>query len=827
MHRQDDSACEVTPMRKDWLPVIGLARLLSGRAPDGGDLTMPVNPIDWHVFAALLLLFLGAYISLVPFTTTNWPLTGDEPHYLAMAASIAEDRDLDLANNSANCAVDPHVLVQESGEWRPAHMVGLPVLLALPYAVAGRAGAAGAMALISALTVALTYLLTWQTTGRRNTSLITAIALGVTPPFSVYTAKIYPEMPGALLLVLSLFALYRAKDKVRPYVVVGLAAAAMPWFVIRFAPLSVVLAVLAVARAVDGRHRMRNIVAMLFPCVVSAALYLAYNQYMYGSWSPLAVYGTSDPGVSNRTVFIYKWLRSLFGWLLDQRGGLFIYAPVFVFGVGGLAHLLSRPGAGRSPIAISLALGVLFGIVLPGYWVQWSPPTRYLVVVLPLLAMGIGHVVCASRSEVVRAALVSTTVVSIALGAAEFARPWLAYNSPFSVSELYSALPRIGSVSPTALLPMFDSSKTFKDRRHSGPLGARAPGSVELYFPGVEGVAARSGHVVRDPAASHGYSTEFGSDDVYGSGSLVAEVGRLAAEGRYTVVVRLRTDTTGQTGPTDASVKLSLASGAGDSSALSFAMIELPEDQFAPYYQTFQLEYYNAEPQALAARVEYAGTTPVWVDRITIVHTPPLWRSWGMTLAWAVLVGFLAYITYRSMRDYRVESHPGTVFPALYGSVCAAGLAVSLLAFGRSPGAGAWRFDGEMMRRQIGNVRFDRSAETFLAVGTHDTGFLVYGPYVCVSPGSYIATFRMRAVGSGVEDSVIGTVQATAGGGNNILASIDLARSALELPGYEDITLNFDLVDEAPLELRVSTTGLADVWLDYVEFRRTDAGAGG
>src|SRR5260221_8290638 len=67
--------------------------------------------------------------------------TGDEPHYLAIAHSLAFDWDLDLGNNYG--AAEPlifdgglepgaHVIRGANGIARPVHDVGMPLMLA-PY----------------------------------------------------------------------------------------------------------------------------------------------------------------------------------------------------------------------------------------------------------------------------------------------------------------------------------------------------------------------------------------------------------------------------------------------------------------------------------------------------------------------------------------------------------------------------------------------------------------------------------------------------------------------------------------------------------------------
>ena len=75
-------------------------------------------------------------------------LNGDEPHYLIIAESVAMDRDLDVHNNYLRDFDDyhiygltiPHVYNVPRG-WMPAHMPGLGILVAAPFAIAGARGA--------------------------------------------------------------------------------------------------------------------------------------------------------------------------------------------------------------------------------------------------------------------------------------------------------------------------------------------------------------------------------------------------------------------------------------------------------------------------------------------------------------------------------------------------------------------------------------------------------------------------------------------------------------------------------------------------------------
>jgi hypothetical protein len=162
-------------------------------------------------------------------------------------------------------------------------------------------------------------------------------------------------------------------------VAVGLAAAALPWLNVRYAP----LAVLVVAHALWRHPRARVALAALAPALVSAAGLLLYHQALYGFWDPRRVYG-------RRREFALSTLAEGFpGLLLDQEFGLLVYAPVLALALPGFAFLWRRDR--RLAIVAVAAVGVV--LLTAGTWPMWrggfNPPARFLVPIAPLLALAV------------------------------------------------------------------------------------------------------------------------------------------------------------------------------------------------------------------------------------------------------------------------------------------------------------------------------------------------------------------------------------------------------------------------------------------------------
>ena len=103
--------------------------------------------------ATTLLILAGFFI----ITGTRATPTGDEPHYLIMIQSLLRDGDFDLRNNYEHMDYleyypetipDRHVTAV-GNKWYPVHGIGLPILTAPLFAVAGRLGVVILLALMA------------------------------------------------------------------------------------------------------------------------------------------------------------------------------------------------------------------------------------------------------------------------------------------------------------------------------------------------------------------------------------------------------------------------------------------------------------------------------------------------------------------------------------------------------------------------------------------------------------------------------------------------------------------------------------------------------
>jgi len=213
---------------------------------------------------AALVAAITAAVGLAILVEARPTPTGDEPHYLLIAQSIALDGDIDLANDYAdpervaaaypgNTVLDPvtHAGVyRDGGPTVPIHAVGLPLVLAPVYALGqGWIAARVLMVLISALTAGLAYLVVDRLVPRRPVlSALSVLAVSLTVPGIAFANQIYPEIPAALVLTAASFCLVRGRPTLPWLVAASVLGALAPWIHLRFAIL-----VLPIGLAVVGR----------------------------------------------------------------------------------------------------------------------------------------------------------------------------------------------------------------------------------------------------------------------------------------------------------------------------------------------------------------------------------------------------------------------------------------------------------------------------------------------------------------------------------------------------------------------------------------------
>ena len=340
------------------------------------------DPSPWRLFlfGGMLFLAVGLHYG------SRLRVSGDEPHYLMMARSLWQDRDLDLRDNFARedwRADTPGPLAPHYGAPRrdgrpfPAHSPGLPLLLAPVYAMGGRLACIVVLALAAAALCVQIRILALRTAPGPATGVV-AWAAAAGPPVLFYAFHIYTEVPSALALATSLALLLAAPGPLLAGVA-GLLASALPWLNVKMIPAASALAVVALLHL--GR---RSLLAFLSVAGAMAFGYLSYGHAVFGTWSPLARYGGLPDDATSGSP-----LRAVLGLLFDRSFGLLPYAPVFLLALAALSSRAlwkSRDAVSQVLVGVAVLAPVLTWRM---WWGGQCPPARFLVPLVPFLCVAL------------------------------------------------------------------------------------------------------------------------------------------------------------------------------------------------------------------------------------------------------------------------------------------------------------------------------------------------------------------------------------------------------------------------------------------------------
>ena len=369
-------------------------------------------PVLWPFFALPLALYLFVW----PWTTTARAPDGDEPYYLLLTHSLAEDGDIDLADDyrdqawrsftTVPVAPQPGDPAGARGEIYSRHSALLPLALAPLYFLAGPFGAQLGMLVLAAAAAAAGLAAARARFAARPRGVLAAwMLLALAPPLLLYAGQFWVEVPAALLVALVCRALARlgagrAGPAGQPtrweLLALALPLVALPMLKLRFLALALPLGALAALRLRSAGRRRRELLLLGAATLLALGL---WNFWRYGN--PLRMYAGSDLAIF--AVPVGDQLRGDFGLFFDTAFGLFALAPIWLLLLPALlASLRERrerrarrqPDLERAPAApsplpeLAAVVPYLLFIGMRREWYGgWSPPFRYGVVLLPVFAL--------------------------------------------------------------------------------------------------------------------------------------------------------------------------------------------------------------------------------------------------------------------------------------------------------------------------------------------------------------------------------------------------------------------------------------------------------
>jgi hypothetical protein len=800
---------------------------------------LSARQIAWLVFLSTLLI----YFALVPWVSRRWWLTGDEPHYLVVTHSLLTDGDLELSNNYqekdftlfyVGDKIDPHIIIGPDGGAYPAHTVGLSVILlpayALGYLIFGtHAGVLYFLNTIAALLAANVYLLSYEVTGRKFSSLLGWITTAFTVPLMPYAYQVYPEIVGALLLVWSLRQIRRG-ERTKPHIwlMVGVCTGLMPWLVSRFILLSAFLGAaalfsIAAARA-PRRWHLLSIIALCLPIIFLGGLMVAFDLCFYGRIIP--VLGSGDTGKLIpdflRLPSLEKFAAGLVGPLFDQDAGLLIYSPLYLLSfVGALLLLKKRRNDG---LLLSLPVASMYmAVSWLGFFPGWGIPYRYLVVILPLAGLFLAYAFQEIRSRLFRSLGLILFIVSLARTGPVMRDPLLA-QAPSLQGEpgLFLAYNRLLPLPLREYIPSFRQQMTviYAYGRATGEIG-RAVEDPEAE--GVhEGVASTQMVAWADrEVEERGYILDrrWPEDEEY----LL-----LLPPGRYSACFRMKS--LGEVPPESVVAVIDIVSN-----DTLLARQEVTKGEVAPGgYTVTCLQFQYPGQQQFGFQVFFTDQADLWVDWVKLIRVGGPSRKWLLSALWsAALLGFTAYYYLRHRNkseglDNEISSDQLKVGDERGDFAFKIAVALLLLLTIVALGSYLWSFflprvfEAEGLHHLTGEVVIDDQAsggKAAYASRDMEKSALVYGPYEFFRPAEYEVRFRMKR-GDPSAEVEVATIDVYGNASGVLALQTIMSDDFEETDGYQEFRLLFSNPATQALQFRVWFTGSTDLWVDKITLQR-------
>jgi hypothetical protein len=382
---------------------------------------IPINIPDWArpacALAAFLYFLLLCFLMFVVSSRTM-PPTGDEPHYLIVAHSVALDRDISLLNNYQK----QHYRYFYPGELAkrtspsadkkrelPAQGLGLSIFLAPFYYLTMRISPQSLVVVLrlvicSTTTIVLYNVLMLLFQSRTSSFAVWLVSLGafLASPIVTYSSLFYPEIPAFFLMIVAIRKILEIEEhRWLSFFWLVLIPGALVWLHPKYFALAICISITAAIGYYkrlrvysDGSHHGMSIL-YLIASIASILSFFLFLKYEYGGWSPNRIYAGWDRAPQSLLELIRQegfarigtMIRMFIGFWIDQRFGLIAHAPLYVLFFPA-AIWMFRSKTNLKFILIWFAIHFLiicWGAPLGGF----APASRHMIVLLPLILIPI------------------------------------------------------------------------------------------------------------------------------------------------------------------------------------------------------------------------------------------------------------------------------------------------------------------------------------------------------------------------------------------------------------------------------------------------------
>ncbi|MCX6559118.1 MAG: hypothetical protein NTZ26_01260 [Candidatus Aminicenantes bacterium] len=393
-------------------------------------LALPIRRRLLVLGLAAFLLYAGAAVLLVREGVT---FSGDEPNYLLNADSLLSDHDINLANNYAerdyfhfySQKADPRLrlgMYAREGKKGPGHVypINLPGVSALmvPFYTLGQAFGdsfartailKGSLIIWAVLLGLQLYLLARELWKREGLALGLWAVYAFSTPVLFYAVHLYPEIPIALFSIY-IYRMVRSGRALKSLhlAFLGLLLGSFFWFGLKYNLIFWPLLAVAAFDLWKTQRPRAKILWLVGPALLGLVLFYFGVWTMYGTISPFAVYegaitGQQAQAITKSFMDLPHSARvdTFLDYFLDQRDGLFLYAPFWLFALLGFVEM-GRKARGELIRLLLIASPFVLNYAFFTHRQGFCPQGRVLTPISWIGAVAVGYFLAYTGNRVFR-----------------------------------------------------------------------------------------------------------------------------------------------------------------------------------------------------------------------------------------------------------------------------------------------------------------------------------------------------------------------------------------------------------------------------------------
>jgi hypothetical protein len=344
-----------------------------------------------------------------------------------------------------------------------------------------------------------------------------------------------------------------------------------------------------------------------------------------------------NPGIVSTSPGILGFVRLSLGWLIDQRMGLFIFSPILILSIAGMISIWRLKDYRYRIIIIFIVIYYFMLTYLSGdFWVQFSIPTRYLIVIIPLLMMSSAYALVYSSHLVFRIISVLLIIISLSNAVIVINNQNLAYSVYFNKSPLLTAYSKKVGVNLTEFLPLIQEPPvTLKFNVNISDTSNPLNYTSGYFIPGFD---ILQGSIISDPSATFGRAAYIDQSKVVNGPWLTAAIQVSMPPGEVMLQIRAKYIASGGQLDQDATAFTVIVTSNETGEEIQRRSFRIGELDQAGDYKILQVSLSNPKSQVLRLTIDYDAPSPLVLDFVNYKSVVRWWPSCGLVIIWGIII---------------------------------------------------------------------------------------------------------------------------------------------------------------------------------------------